>query len=151
MSDELIYKLDGVKERAEARYRIGADGADSVDCEAALAAGTVGATGAATSVPSPSPRETRGKTTLNVAVHFATAAATVVLTVVLFRRFPVGSGTLTPLAVQSSTATATSYRISASGKYMASLLAFDLAGASHYEIRCADPSAGAVDIYAWET
>lgn len=110
------------------------DGGDSVDL--------------ATAITGRSFVETKGKPTVCVNCEFNTTAATVVVACVLYT---VVGGTRTLLGVQTATATATTYRVSASGDYVANLLFFDTAGAELYEIRVADPSVGTVDVRAWET
>ncbi len=145
-----LYDQDGARLRAESLYRTACDGGDPVDCSAALTSTAAQATTAAPAASAPTAlRETLGYQTLNVATYFSVTAATVVLTCVLFRQV---GGTTTPIGVQQATATATNHRVSASGDYIGGLLAFDLGGATHYEVRCANPSDSAnVDLRAWET
>ena len=86
-------------------------------------------------------------TTVAVSVDFSGAAAdTLAVSCLLY--YGTGDGTLTFLGLHTSTATAGAY-VDAAGANIAPILFFDLAGATHYEIRHAAPSAGNVDLKWW--
>lgn len=88
---------------------------------------------------------TKGNPTVAVSARFATAAATCVLTCVLYHK--TADDTYTVIGVDTATAEAGSYTLSS--LYVAPNVIFDTAGATHYEIRGAATSAGAVTLVAW--
>jgi len=87
--------------------------------------------------------------TVAVGVDFSGSATdTVVVSCILWHEVG-GVYTVLP-GVQTATATAGAYLDAAGGDNVAnSILFFDTAGATHYEIRHAAPSAGNVDITVW--
>jgi hypothetical protein len=107
------------------------DGADSVALDAAV--NTLIAT--------------EGRTTAYVSVVLSDNAATVAVAVVLYDQNRALLG-LAPSGVQ--TATASSYKADSDNvDYYAPILSFDLCGASYFEVRSADASAGTRSITAW--
>lgn len=91
-----------------------------------------------------------------VQCEFATAAATCAITVLLYDDdLALGAATagkLVGVAVPGTqTATAGSYRVSASGAYHAPILLFVGGNARAYEVRRAATSAGNVTVRAWTT
>lgn len=146
-ADKSIVDLSGVLLKAGALYRAACDNADAVTVDSPL-----NVTGADPVGSAPSElRETRAKQTLYVGTRFSSGVAgtTVALTCILYRRSPVNSSS-TATAIGASTSTVTSSAYTVGGKSLGELLAFDLAGATHYEVRAADPSSGSVDLVAWE-
>ena len=126
---------------APSEYRAAASSADSVDLASAV--NTVVAAGRTTA---------NGNPTVAVSCRFADSGATCDIT--LIRYFSVTTGTNDPSAVtilgtDTLTATAQTYRMTASGAFVADDLLFDLAGATHYEIRAAATSSGNVTIWQW--
>lgn len=109
------------------------DGGDSVDLATAITDRTF--------------RATSGKPTICVSCELSASGATVAVACVLYT---VSNGSRVLMGVQTATATATVYRVTASGDYVAGLLFFDSSGAEVYEIRVADPSTGTVDVRSWE-
>lgn len=86
--------------------------------------------------------DTQGNPTVAVSVDFSGAASdTCVVSCLLFQ----GS---TFIGLTTQTATAGAY-VDAAGDNFSPLVFFDTAGATHYEVRAATPSAGNVDIRWW--
>lgn len=105
-----------------------------------------GATGAdsttATTQIADRAQECRGNPTVAVQVDFSGAAAdTCVVSVLLYHQ-------TTFLGLTTATATAGAF-LDAAGDNFAPLLFFETAGATHYEVRHATPSAGNVDLTWW--
>lgn len=141
-----VYRTKGILDHGTV-YRSGCDGDDNASCTTALTAALCGTAG---SVPATSPRPTNGRSTLQVGALFSgTTGTTAIVTCVLYRY----DGTmLQAVGATPVTFTAGAYTTAASGstRYLAPQAAFDLAGATHYELRCANPSSGSVDLYCWE-
>lgn len=82
-----------------------------------------------------------------VQLRFATGAATCAVAVILHHTAGAASAAGSAVAVMSQTATATAYTDGT--LYYSSVLVFETYNAPHYEVRVADPSAGAVNVYTW--
>ena len=116
-------------------YRTAVNGGDSADLATVLAGGSWRL-------------DVESNPNVSVSCRFATASATAVVTCVRYHSDRASSPTYTMIGKTNITSVAEgTYRDASAGNYVADDIVFDAGAATHVEIRVADPSTGAVELF----